>query len=188
MSEHVAVVLPGANYGPELPALAIPIEVLQKAKAEVLTVEYPGGMWPDWRRAESGDWSEVTDALWPQISAAVTSASRVTVVAKSMGTSVFPFLVPLLAVPTTAIWITPLFHMADVCANAAKSGWRCLSVFGTGDSAHDPAGQAQVTASVNGDELSIERATHALTIPDDDIATEAGYDALRAAVKAFVTT
>lgn len=186
MSGHVAVVLPGANYGPDLPALAIPIEVLKKAQAKVIAVEYPGGMWPDWRRAESGDWSEVSDALAPQVATALAGASRVTVVAKSMGTSIFPFLVPLIDAPTTAIWITPLFHMADVRANAVATGWRCLSVFGTADSAHDPAGQEQVTNAVDGVELAIERATHALTISDDDAATAAGYDALRAAVKEFV--
>lgn len=186
MSGHVAVVLPGANYGPDLPALAIPIDVLQKARAKVITVEYPGGMWPDWRRAESGDWSEVHEALAPQVVPVVKGASRVTVVAKSMGTSVFPFLMPLIDAPTTAIWITPLFHMADVRANAIATGWRCLSVFGTADSAHDAAGQTQVTSACDGVELAIERATHALTVSDDDAATKAGYDALGAAVKEFV--
>ena len=128
---------------------------------------------------KSGDWSEVTDALAPQISSALAGAARVTVVAKSMGTSIFSFLPPLLNVPTTAIWITPLFHMHDVHASAIACGWRCLSVFGTGDSAHDPEGQAEVTAAVDGVELALERGTHAFTVPDDDVATEAGYVALR---------
>lgn len=169
-----------------MPALAIPIELARAAGCAVTSVLYPGDPWPDWRRAETGDWGEVTDALAPQIGPAVRGADDVVVIAKSMGTAVFPGVRPLLPPQGRAIWVTPLFGRADVRAAVIESGWRCLSVFGTADSMHDPIAQAAVTAALTGTELGIEGANHALVVEGDDNATQIGLDALRAAVAAFI--
>jgi hypothetical protein len=177
---HVAVVLPGASYGPDKPGLAIPIEVVRRRGAAVTLVEYPGGDWPDWRRAETGDWTEITDALVPQIAPALTGATRVTLVAKSMGTSVVGAVSPLFPKTTEAIWITPLFHDPDVRREVADAGFRCLSVFGTEDPAHDPEGQAKVTAACGGVELMLDGVAHSMVMSDEQ------REALRAAVEDFL--
>lgn len=183
---HVAIVLPGRSYGPDMPGLAIPIAVLQERGAHVVTVQYLPDPWPDWRRAEHGDWSEITDVVLPQIADALTTADRVTVIAKSMGTSVFGAIRDQLPRDTEVIWVTPLFGDADVRAPAIESGFRSLSVYGTADSMHDPAGQREVTEALNGDELGIDGANHGLVVEDDPRATEAGHDALRRAVTSFM--
>ena len=177
---HVAVVLPGASYGPEMPGLAIPIAVLRSCGAEVVAVTYPPSPWPDWRRAEAGDWSEVWDALAPQIASALDGATRVTLVAKSMGTSVFGGVRELFPSSTQAIWVTPLFGDPDVRRDAATAGFRCLSVFALDDPAHDPEGQAAVTAACDGVELAFTEGGHRLTMSD------AQGDELRAALEAFL--
>jgi hypothetical protein len=143
-------------------------------------VTYPAEPWPDWRRAEKGDWSEITAALEPQIGPTLATADRVTVVAKSMGTSVFGGIRSLLPAETAAIWITPLFHDPDVARDVIAAGFRCLSVFATDDPAHDPDGQARVTAACKGAELALDDAGHRLVMSDQQ------HEALRQAVEAFV--
>jgi hypothetical protein len=177
---HVAIVLPGASYGPDMPGLAIPIAVLRGRGATVTAVEYPGGDWPDWRRAEAGDWSEIIEALAPQIEPALGGATRVTLVAKSMGTSVFGGLTSLFPKTTEAIWITPLFHDPDVRRHVIDAGFRCLSVVGTADPAHDPEGQAKVTGACAGGELALDGVGHRLVMSDKQAET------LRAAVEEFL--
>lgn len=183
---HVAIVLPGRSYGADLPSIAIPVDVLRNRGAEVVTVEYPPAPWPDWTRAEAGDWSEVTQAVLPQIEPALTRASRVTVVAKSMGTSVIGGLIPTLGNVAEVIWITPLFGMAEVRDAAITAGWRTLSVFGTADPQHDPLGQRAVTAAVGGFELALVGGNHSLVIEGDPEATETGFASLRQAVEDFL--
>lgn len=183
-----AVVLPGASYGVDQPGLAIPVEVARAAGFSVTCVAYPPAPWPDWRRAEAGDWSEIIDALAPQLPRDVATADDVLVIAKSMGTSVVGGLAALLPGNPRAIWITPLFHDPDVRSVVIALGWRCLSVFGTADPAHDPVGQREVTAASDGSELSIERASHRMIVEGDEAATQAGYDALERSVTAFLAS
>lgn len=185
---RVAVVLPGRSYGPDLPALAIPISVARECGHDVTSVRYLDDPWPDWRRAEAGDWSEVLNVLEPQISPAIAGADEVVVIAKSMGTSIVNGVGSLFPQSTRAIWITPLFGDPDVRRGAVNLGWKCLSAFGTGDSAHDPAGQAEVTRACAGVELSLYRADHRLAVDGDDAATDAGFEMLGQHVRAFLTT
>ena len=163
-----------------MPGLAIPIEVLASRGALVTCVTYPPEPWPDWQRAEAGDWTEVTEALAPQIVPALEDADRVTLVAKSKGTSLFGGVRELFPAPTTAIWITPLFNDPDVTRDVLGAGFRCLSIFATDDSAHDPDWQARVTDKCHGRELSLDGVGHALTMSDEQRA------ALRRAVEEFV--
>jgi pimeloyl-ACP methyl ester carboxylesterase len=165
---HVAIVLPGASYGPEMPGLAIPIEVLRERGAEVSVVAYPD------RRDEIGD------VVAPQVATAVADATQVTVVAKSLGTSVFSEVRGVFPDTARAIWITPLFGDPDVRRAAIASSFPCLSVFAHDDSMHDPEGQAAVTAACNGVEVAFDDAGHGLTMSDEQRAQ------LRAAVEAFV--
>ncbi len=177
---HVAIVLPGASYGADMPGLAIPIDVVGQRGAAVTVVQYPADPWPNWRRAEAGDWSEITAALAPQIEPAVASATQVTVIAKSMGTSVFGGVRSLLPARCHAIWITPLFADPDVRREVIATGWPCLSVFGTADPAHDPEGQNKVTAACRGVELALDGVGHSLAMSDEQ------QRALRAAVEEFL--
>lgn len=165
-----------------MPALAIPIEVLRARGAEVAAVTYRPDPWPDWRRAERGDWSEISRVLVPQVDDILRDADRVTVVAKSMGTSAFPALLPVLPASCDAIWITPLTNDADVCASIGATNWRSLFVFGTADPAHN----ANEQAKLGGTMCAIEAANHMLVVAGDDAATDAGFAQLRAAIEAFL--
>src|SRR5690242_5288490 len=109
-----------------MPGLAIPIAVLEARGATVTVVEYPEAPWPDWRRAEAGDWSEVLDALGPQIEPAIREAERVTLLAKSMGTSLFGGVSRVIPATTKAIWLTPMFHDPDVRRDVIARQLRCL--------------------------------------------------------------
>ena len=177
---EVAIVLPGRSYGPEMSGLAIPIDALRSRGARILEVAYPPDPWPDFGRADAGDWSEISDALAPQIAPALETADAITLIAKSMGTSVFGGVRALFPSATRAIWITPLFGDPDVRRDVIASGFRCLSVFAADDPSHDPEGQAAVTAACNGSELGFEHGGHSLAMSD------AQREELRLAVEAFV--
>jgi hypothetical protein len=170
INEPVAIVLPGQSYGPDLPALAIPIDVLRGHGVAVTTVAYP----------------DDDASLAPQITPALEGATRVTIVAKSIGTVAFGEISSLLPDEGDAIWITPLFGRAKVRDSVLAARWRCLSVYGTADPAHDPDAQVEVTAACGGVELAIDHADHRLVVEGDERATRAGFDALRLAVGEFL--
>jgi hypothetical protein len=162
------VVLPGASYGPDMPGLAIPIDVVRDRGARVVIVEYP----------EHRD--EIVDVVAPQVSEAVAGASEVLVIAKSLGTSVFGEVRDKFPTTTKAIWITPLFGDPDVRREAVASRFRCLSVYALDDPANDPEGQAAVTAACHGAELCFDTGGHGLTMSDEQ------RQQLRTAVEEFV--
>ena len=165
---HVAIVLPGASYGPDRPGLAIPIDVLRARGAHVTVVDYPEQR------------EQIVDVVSPQITAAVIDATQVTVIAKSLGTMVFGQVGPAFPPTARAIWITPLFGDPDVRRGAIASRFRCLSVFARDDSMHDPEGQAAVTAACDGLEIGFDEAGHGLTMSDTQ------REQLRTAVESFV--
>jgi len=176
---HVAIVLPGRSYGPDMAGLAIPIAIMRERGAHVVVAEYLPDPWPDWRRVEAGDWSEITDVLAPRIEPALAQADRVTLIAKSMGTSVISGLSHLFPTTTEAIWLTPLFADPDVRRDVIAKAWRCLSVFATDDASRDPEGQARVTEACKGVELALENVGHGMAMSD------AQAQALRDAVVSF---
>lgn len=182
---HVAVVLPGSNYGPDKPALARTIAALEQIGAVVLVVAYPGGGDNAFQLAEAGNWQELSTAITPQLGN-IAGADRVTLVAKSLGTALVPAVDQLLPTSARAIYITPLFEHDDVRAAVIDAGWQCLSVFGTADPAHNPQGQAIVTRRLRGTELPLAGANHRLEVPDDPEATERGYLELERAVHTFL--
>ncbi len=182
---RVAVVLPGQTYGSDQPGLAIPIEILRSRGYEIIVVEYPLPPWPDWRRAEAGDWTEIESALVPQVEAGLRDADQVLVLAKSMGTSVFPALLDVLPPSCDAVWLTPLFEHEDIRDSIIATGWRSLSIFGVADPAHDPSGQRAVTLALGGRELALPGMGHAL-LAEDKESTAAGLRILAEAVVDFV--
>lgn len=151
--------LPGRSYTAGYPALRVPALALSQVGYDIAPIEYAGGGEVTWNLALASDWDAIVDSVLPQVTAAITGASMITVLAKSLGTAIAARLGVVIG-PADAIWVTPLFADAEVRAGAIATGWRSLSIFGTADPAHDPAGQAEVTAALSGEEIEVEGANH----------------------------
>lgn len=168
VASHVALVFPGGSYGADRPLLRYPALVLAAMGAQARVVEYPDTT----DAPEDEKWRLFDDAVQRTVESLVLGATRVTLLAKSLGTSAIAALdADVLPPDTSAVWITPLFGEQDIAEAAASQPWRSLYVFGTADRYHDAAGQSLVSARTGGSELTIEGADHALEVADDPVAS-----------------
>lgn len=170
------MVLPGRAYGPELPVLRYPAAALAQAGADVRVVKYS-------RLDDPGFTSTAVESL----TSLLAGATRVTLIGKSLGTTVMAALpddVP--PVPTDAIWLTPIFGDPAVRGGAMAKPWRSLYVYGTADPMHDPNGQSQVSDVTGGAEVAIAGGDHGLEVDGDVVATVEAMVRLTRAVLDFV--
>jgi len=158
---------PGRRYGPEMPVLRYPAQALRQAGADVGSVDYPEVL-------TSADvptamqWNEAMRVITGSVAERIAGASRVTLLAKSLGTRVIGRLSDgLLPEEVDALWLTPLFSDADLAEAAATKRWRSLYVYGTADPACDDATVKKVAAVSGGAVLSIERGDHSLEVEGD---------------------
>lgn len=179
---HVAVVLPGRAYGPELPVLRLPALVFAAAGAEVRTVTYP----PLPAMDDADGWRQFDQQVAATVAEMVAGATRVTLIGKSLGTRAMALLPEESAGPVTAaVWLTPILGSPAVAAGARAHGWPSLFVYGTADPMHDPAAQAALRAALGAEECAIEGADHSLEIPGDPVASARALVALAEAVAGF---
>lgn len=159
---------PGSSYGADRPLLRYPALVLAALGAQARVVQYP-----DLTAApENEKWQLFDDAVQRTVKSLAGGATRVTLLAKSLGTNAIAALdAEVLPPDTCAVWITPLFGERDIAEAAATQPWRSLFVFGTADRYHDPAGQSLVTSSTGGSEVAIEAGDHALEVAGDPVAS-----------------
>ena len=177
MSAHLAIVLPGRGYGADLPALYLPRRALEQAGAETGIVAYSAA--DDWPRFHAA----VDEAVGQLIDER--SPSRVTFVAKSLGTIALAALSREVALPprVDAVWITPLFGEPQVREGAIAHGWRSLIVAGAADPYNSAPDTEAVRVALGADVVVAPDADHGLEVPGDVIAT---IDGLRAVVEAVV--
>jgi hypothetical protein len=177
MSAHLAIVLPGRAYGPHGPAMHVPLLALRQCGAAVAAVQYPGN--------DGGFDRSVAE----QVAASVAQhqPARVTFVAKSIGTVALAHLDPAIvdAPVVDAIWLTPIFRLADVRDGAMAKGWRALLVAGDADSEHAPEHHDAVRAALGADSLVLPDADHSLEVDGDVAATLERWASLAEAVLAF---
>ena len=183
-TRHLALILPGGGYGPDLPVLRLPALALAQAGAEVRVVDYPDEKPRGLERAAT---TEFTDAVGGTIRAivATTEPERVTFVAKSLGTVVLAGLGAISCEDVRALWLTPIFGEDYICEGAITKRWPSLVVAGGADPYHHSAAHARVVAATGGRSLLIEGASHSLEVAGDVMSTVEGMHKLAAAVLEF---
>ena len=184
MTAHLALVLPGAGYGPGQPVLLLPALAVGQLGAEVKVVPYPN------ERPRQPD-REVTRPFTDQVEGAVRALlaeaepQTVTFIAKSLGTIALASLGVLPCEEVRAIWLTPIFGVDYVRHGAVDKAWPSLVVAGGADPLHDAAGHAEVVAATGGRSVVIAGGNHALEVEGHVVATVEGWAALVAAVLEF---
>ncbi|CAN5598931.1 hypothetical protein BH10ACT2_BH10ACT2_00770 [soil metagenome] len=183
--ESLIVVLPGGGYGPLAPALRFPILACQQiGNGETIEIAYLETSEDDPIPTRL---QTVTTAVSEQVSAALerSTATDVVVIAKSLGTRLLAAIASSLPQDRriSAVWLTPLFGVDDVCSAAARSGLRSLMVAGTADPHHDQNGFDAVRDALGADALLIPDADHSLEIVGDVFAT---LDAMRSLTSAVL--
>ena len=185
MGSHLAILLPGREYGPLGPALRLPRLAVEQSGGEILEIQYPFIPAVD----DPDAWNTLCVSVAEQISAVLSRRvpSRITFIAKSLGTVVLaslPSEIPLPAVK--AIWLTPLFGRDSVRRGAVSKNWPSLLVAGEADQLHEPRHHDAVADALGAASLVLPRADHALEIPGDVIATLDGFRVLTEEVLDFV--
>jgi ribosomal protein S18 acetylase RimI-like enzyme len=114
--------------------------------------------------------------------------TRVTFIAKSLGTMVLSVLDPSLVGDrrTDAIWVTPIFGTDYVRQAASTKTWPSLLIAGGADEYHSPAGHRAVVEATGARSLVIPDADHSLEIDGDVLATVHGLDRVGSAVLRFL--
>lgn len=140
---------------------------MQQRGADVRVVDYPSLL----VSAEAPDeqqWDQAMQLLVDAIAEAVRGSTRVTLLAKSLGTRVIARLPEsLLPRSTDAVWLTPIFADAAIATSAATKAWRSLYVYGSADPACDDDALRGVVAATGGSVLRIDGADHGLEVAGD---------------------
>jgi hypothetical protein len=177
---HLAVVLPGRAYGPEGPAILIPLMALRQQRAvTVVGVRYP--------ESDPGPVKSVAEQIALEVAAH--EPTRVTFVAKSLGTMVLARLDPAVvgSAMVDAIWLTPIFREVDVREGAIAKGWRSLLVAGDADEEHVPEAHEAVRVALDAESLILPDANHSLEVERDLAATLERWAALAEVALAFAS-
>ena len=188
MAPHLALVLPGAGYGPAGPALRFPALAVAQCGAEVREVRYSSSP-PRVSDLEAGQ--DFYATARDQIQAIVDERryAKVTFIAKSLGTMVLGAIGRELALPglVDALWITPIFSLDYVRDGALAVGWRSLVVCGSADRYYDRGAIEQVVSGLGADSLVLDRADHGLEVNGDVLATLEGMHRLARAAVGFAS-
>ena len=186
MTAHLAILLPGRDYGALGPALRLPRLAVEEVGAQTVEVDYAGAPPPAHDREA---WEELRRRVARQIRSYVGDAApqRVTFVAKSLGTMLLAELPDDVPLPPSvdAIWLTPIFGQPSVRAGAIARGWPSLLVAGEADELHVPAHHQAVADALGATSLVLPRADHLLEVPGDVRATVAGFRTLTDAALDF---
>lgn len=181
----LTVVLPGRNYGPQMPVLYLPARLANDLGADVLRLSYPA-------LHGSGSLEEVSRDVTGAVAQAIEGGDydRVTVMGKSLGTVAMAALAQsrVLGPGTEAVWLTPLLAHPPVQAAARSSGWRSLAAVGTADPVPeaDPAVAVRVMGETGGTVVRVPGGDHALEVAGDVHATVRGLGDLLAALRDFL--
>lgn len=121
-------------------------------------------------------WDDAMRTITQAVTERIAGASRVTLLAKSLGTRVLGRLPEdLFPADTDALWLTPIFADPEVAEAASRKPWRSLYVYGTADAACVGSAVNRIAAKTGGAVLSIARGDHSLETDDD---VRANLDAL----------
>jgi predicted alpha/beta hydrolase family esterase len=182
---HLAIVLPGREYGPLGPALRLPRLAVEETGAEIVEVTYPTIPAAD----DARSWESLQQAVNRQIISHLSNPpDRITFIAKSLGTVVLSALPAGLPFPASvsAVWLTPIFGWERVRSGAVARAWPSLLVAGAADSLHEPQHHEAVAAAIGATSVVLPSADHLLEVPGDVMATLDGFRTLTESVRNFV--
>lgn len=146
-------------------------EGLRQLGAEVQVIRYPQFLVSADAPTEQ-QWEQASDLLSAAVLEHAAGASRVTLLAKSLGTRVIARLPhDLLCADVAAVWLTPVFADTATAEAAAAKPWRSLYVYGTADPACDSTTLTQIVARTGGRVLAIDGGDHGLEVDADVEAT-----------------
>lgn len=185
MRNHLAILLPGREYGALGPALRLPRLAVEQSGSEVFEIQYPFAPAVD----DPDAWDTLCVSVTEQIGAVLSERvpSRITFIAKSLGTFVLASLPSDIPLPgVKAIWLTPLFGRESVRRGVVAKNWPSLLVAGEADQLHEPEHHGAVAHGLGAASLVLPRADHSLEIPGDVIATLDGFRVLTETVLDFV--
>jgi hypothetical protein len=148
-STGTATVLPGGQYGHQLPLLFFAGLLLEQRGLDVNRVE-----WSDPARGSQPVLADAAAAF-----DAVPTGRRHVVVAKSLGTLAIPLAV---RAGLAGIWLTPLCHEPEAASSIRALTAPTLLIGGTGDRAWD----GDIARSGSAEVLELDGADHALALPD----------------------
>lgn len=187
MPKHVALVFPGRRYGPEMPLLHYAAQALRQASAEVEVIRYPEFLVSADAPTEQ-QWGQAAELLRAAVAERVAGASRVTLLAKSLGTRVIATLAPERLPPDVdAVWLTPIFVDPATAEAASARSWRSLYVHGSADPACDESVLRDIVATTGGRVVRIEGGDHALEVRGDVEASVAALGRVTSAVLGFAS-
>jgi hypothetical protein len=183
------IVLPGRGYTAQGPAISIPVLALRESggSEEVSNVSYL-----PWQADNTTPYVDLQEMhVLRQIDAALKAdtSGPVVFVAKSIGTEILTRVVrqvDLVNRAVSVIWITPLFGRPGRADAAIGLGFASLLVAGSADAEHALPEHRRVRDALHADELIVEGANHSLEVPNDVMATTAGFVQLGAATLAFI--
>ena len=169
-----------------MPFLHYPAEALAQLGAEVHIIDYPDFLVladaPNEQQLE-----QASQAIARTVADHVEEATRVTMLAKSLGTRIIARLPSdILPSDADAIWLTPIFVDARTAEAAAKTSWRSLYIYGTADPACVDEAMHDIVSATGSEVLSIDGADHALEIEGDVEASVAALARVTGAVLRFI--
>ena len=188
---HLAILLPGFGYTCHMPLLYYSSQLLSASGADVLEIEYAYKQRPDFAAAseeERANWliGDVTSAC--QVALDNRSYSRITIVAKSLGTLAQLHLLTQVAIPASAeaVWLTPVLGYGPFMRQIERWRGRSLFVIGTRDPYYDPALLSRVATATGGETLVIEGADHSMEIEGDIYASLSALEQVIRRIESFL--
>jgi hypothetical protein len=183
---HLGLVIPGGPFFLSA-VLRIPAVALGQRGAEVRDVPLVPGFDLSGGLEENREWF---DGVGEQIQEVIGERdwSRVTFVAKSIGTMILGAVGERLLVPddVSALWLTPAFPLDYVRDGAVATRWRSLIVSGSADDWYDAARTTEVVEALGADHLLVHGAEHNLEIAGDVGATVGALERLATATLSFI--
>lgn len=192
-TDHLALFLPGFAYTPDMPLFYYAETLLLDAGADLLRLDYRYNREPGFLdRPPDVQLAQLLADATPALSVALAHRpyTRLTLIAKSLGTRTLAHLLPTFALPpdTRAVWLTPLLDEPLVRSTILARPGLNLIVIGTTDPAYDPSSLDQLAQSPNTRVLTIPDADHSLDIPGDTLASTTALSTVVTAVRSFLST
>ncbi|RPH75538.1 hypothetical protein EHM76_01435 [bacterium] len=189
-SGHLAIVLPGRNYGPDKPVLYYPSRLMLAHGADVLQVDY-GISREESESQNLGEQAERAASVSDLTIRAVLEQIRpewITLIGKSLGAFVMiKLLTSNIPLPRTdCIWITPVLKQAQLAEQMEKVRQISFVAAGGSDPYSDEKALERLEKISGMHTLVIEKADHSLEIPGNINESLRGLQRLLRGIEGFM--
>jgi hypothetical protein len=190
--DHLAVLLPGLGYTLDMPLFYYAENFLIAQGWDVLRVEYGYSKRPEFQSLPEAEWYRwlLGDATAAYRAGLVQGEYKeLALIGKSLGTLAMGHLLTMQepALPTRAVWLTPLIGQERLQQQIVQYGGSSLFVIGTADSHYDPAMLEEVREATNGEAVVVEGADHGMDVEGDPVASVRGLERVVEALVRFLS-